>query len=199
MGREIFASFEQTQRRERVLLRRPLFAVEGHDEADGLCAVGAEESERLGGGRAGGEYIVDDDDALAVRVGADEHAALAVVLDLLAVEAPGNVAVVAAGEGHGRGAHEGDALVGRPEEEIEVEPCGEQAFRVELAECGEIRAAVECGEIEEVGALASRFEREAAEAERPALENQTDETFGGVHAGDCNGRPPAPSAVVLSR
>lgn len=179
--RQALAELETAESGERSL-GTAFLPVEGHDEARGKSLPRAKDRQRLGGGRSRREHVVEDHRAPPRGVGPHEDPAFAVILDLLAVKTPGDVASVAPGESDGRRAHERDALVRRSEEDLELEAARDQHLRVELTEGGEVLTAVERRKIEKVGTLAPGFEREAAEAERAAVEDETGEAFGDVHA-----------------
>ena len=100
------------------------------------------------------------------------------VLGLLAVEGPGSVAAEA-GEVHRDARRKGDALVGRPEDHVELDAAliagGEERFGVESAETVEQRAGVEESRVEEVGRQAPGLGLELAEAEDVRVERKLDE------------------------
>lgn len=93
-------------------------------------------------GSAGGDDIVHDRDVAGER-GPDNCPALAVILDLLAIEAEGHVSLVQCREGNGRCTDEGNAFVGGSVEYIEVQvPIG-NSDGVKLAEATQAFSAVE--------------------------------------------------------
>ena len=100
------------------------------------------------------------------------------VLGFLAVEGPGHVAAQAC-EVHGHRRDERNALVGRPEEHVEVDAAGlfglKQRLGVVGAELIEEAAGVEETGIEEVGAHAARLGLEFAEAKDVGIEGEFDE------------------------
>src|SRR6185312_2517897 len=142
-------------------------AVEGEHDAGGLRALLANEGERLPHGGAGGDHIVDDEHLPAKRR-ADDIAALAVVLGLLAVEGIGHIAPVMLEERGCRRRGERYALVGRPEEHVESGRRARDGRGVAAAQDGDGLAVAEETGVEEVRALTAGFERELPEAQRLA-------------------------------
>ena len=99
-----------------------LHAVDRDDHVLDLHVGGCLElRESLADCRSGGDDVLDDDDAVAVReLRADHVSALAVILDLLAVEAIRLVYAVLGVERAGGDSRERDALVSRSEEDVEI-------------------------------------------------------------------------------
>ena len=105
-----------------------LLAVEGDDDAGDDATLGADLVDGLALGGAGGDDVVDDEDAAALERGADDGSALTVVLGLLAVERVLDGAVAGRVElrkGQGGSCGERDSLVGRTEDNVELQVgCG---------------------------------------------------------------------------
>ena len=93
----------------------------------------------------------------------------------LAVEAPGQVALVLLGEGHRGGGGQGMPFVGRAEQDVEVDSAVDHRLGVEASQAGQRQAAVEQAGIEEIGAGAPGLEGELTEAQNPALDGETNE------------------------
>ena len=103
-----------------VALQRTLHAVYGDDHTRDVhvCRT-LELGINLSHCLAGGHNVLDDDNTLAVfQLLADKHAALAVILDFLAVEAEVHGFPVLVGECHSCGSCQRDALISRPEQGI---------------------------------------------------------------------------------
>ena len=96
-----------------------------------------------------------------MQLGADDGAAFAVILGFLAVEGERGVAALA-GQCHGGGRRQGDALVGGTEQHVEFDARVEQGLRVELRQLGQGGAVMEQARIEEVRRLASGLGGELA-------------------------------------
>ena len=142
---------------------------------------------------AGSHDIVDNNNPLALQALADHEAALAVVLDLLAVESIADLTPPLLVKGtqllHGRRAQR-DALVGRAEEHVEAPACVVFGLGVERFGVGGGDGADELGvreeaAVEEVGAGAVGFQLEGAEGEDVGGEAEGDE--GGFPGGEVSG------------
>lgn len=79
------------------------------------------------------------------------------------------------GEGHRGGGGQGNALVGRAEQDVEVDSAVDHRLGVEASQAGQSQAAVEQAGIEEIGAGAPGLEGELTEAQNPALDGETNE------------------------
>lgn len=79
------------------------------------------------------------------------------------------------GEGHRGGGGQGNALVGRAEQDVEVDSAVDHRLGVEASQAGQRQAAVEQAGIEEIGAGAPGLEGELTEAQNPALDGETNE------------------------
>jgi hypothetical protein len=105
-----------------------------------------------------------------------------VIFGLLPVVGVGQVA---AGTGeldrHPRGKR--DALVGGAEEEVELEPAGEQRARIEGRQAAELRAVVEQAGVEEVRRQATGLRLELAEAQRTGRHGELHEFLGQAGGG----------------
>jgi hypothetical protein len=66
-----------------------------------------------------------------------------VILGFLAIERPGHAAMMVLGQRHGRGGRERNALVGGPEQHVELEAGARERGRVTLAEHRDGLAVVE--------------------------------------------------------
>jgi hypothetical protein len=115
----------------------------------------------------------------SLQRGADQHAALAVVLGFLAVVGIGLV-VAGARQLHGQRGGQRDALVGRAEHQVEVGGMRQQALDIGLRQAVELGAVVEQPGVEEIGAEAPRLGFELAEAQHPGLHGEGDEVGGGA-------------------
>ncbi len=152
----------------------PFLAVKRERHGHRLRAGLADDVERFANGGARGDYVIHHDHASPQR-GADDIAAFAVSLRFLAIEGVGHVPAVLLRVGHRRRRDEGDALVGRPEQYIELDARLNECRRVTLPQRRRRLAVAEQSGVEEVGALASRFQLEAAEAEGLARQRELDE------------------------
>ena len=74
---------------------------------------------------------------------ADQQAALAVGLGLLAIEAPGQITLMMLGQRHGRGRRQRNTLVGRAEQHVEIDATVNDGRRVEAPQLSQCQAAVE--------------------------------------------------------
>ena len=128
------------------------------------AATLADDRQCLADRGAGGDHVIDDQHAPALQRRADQAAALAVRLGFLAVECQRQVAAAARVLAGQRG-RQRDALVGRAEQQVEVQACRFDRVGVAAGEFRECDAGVEAPGIEEIRAVASRFQRELAEAQ----------------------------------
>ena len=126
---------------------------------------------RLADGGAGGDDIVHDQHA-ALERRTDEGSALAVILDFLAVEAPGRIAAMLFGQGDGDRCHQRDALVGGAEQQVEFQSGVGDRGGVAASQAGQRRAAVEQAGVEEVGADPPGFQGELAEAQHAPMDGE---------------------------
>src|SRR5690606_15191507 len=106
---------------------------------------------------------------------ADQGAAFAVILGFLAVETPGQIALVMFGQRDRRGRRQRNAFIGRAEDHIELDATVDNGRRIETSQLGQGRAAVEQTGIEEIGAGAPGFQSELTKAQNPALDGEADE------------------------
>src|SRR5450830_1693618 len=146
--------------RQLAVRARTLHAVQGNQHGAWLGAGGADHVHRLAYRGTGRDHIVNNDN-LAMQLGADDGAAFAMVLGFLAVEGERSVAALA-GQRHGGGRCQGDALVGGAEQHVEFDARVEQGLRVELRQLGQGSTIVEQARIEEVWRLASGLGGELA-------------------------------------
>src|SRR4051812_28976037 len=100
-----------------------LLPVQSNQHASRARPGGPDELDRLALGAAVRDHVVHDEDP-ALQGGADDAAALAVVLGLLAVEAERHI-VTETGKRGGGDRGERDALVRGPEEHVEGDARGE--------------------------------------------------------------------------
>ena len=141
-----------------------LLTVEHEHGANDGAALAHDGIDRAADCGAGGGDVVEDEDALATDGCADGDAALAVVLGFLAVIREANRAAVLAVEQERRARSEGDALVRRSEENVEL---GERARRERAGDRRSVRgtngiedgARSEEAGVEEVGRRAVRAKR----------------------------------------
>ena len=141
-----------------------LLAVEHENGTNDGAALAHDGVDRAADCGAGGGDVVEDEDALATDGCADGDAALAVVLGFLAVICEANRAAVLAVEQERRARSEGDALVRRSEENVEL---GERARRERVGDRRSVRgtngiedgARSEEAGVEEVGRRAVRAKR----------------------------------------
>ncbi|KAG5461354.1 MAG: hypothetical protein BJ554DRAFT_6466 [Olpidium bornovanus] len=151
-----------------------LLPVDGHDDARQRPAGFLNDPDRFADGRAGGDHVVEDEDALALQRSADEIPSLAVILLLLPVESDGHVPAVAVGQRDGARDGERDPLVRGPEQDVEVE--GGRGVRhgggVVAAHGGQRRPGAEKSRVEEVGRHPAGLEREAAETKHRVLDGE---------------------------
>lgn len=121
---------------------------------------------------------VVDDDYLALKLGANDYAALAVVLGFLAVEGPRNVASES-GEVHCNAGCKRNSLVGRSEDHVEFNEslflCFKKSASVELSEDVERSAGIEEAGVEEVRRHASGLRLVLSESEDIGLKGKLDE------------------------
>ncbi len=96
------------------------------------------------------------------------------VLGLLAVEAKRHI-VTETGKSDGGRARQGDALVGRAEEDVECDARGERRARVVAPELAQLLAVVEEPRVEEVRGQAPGLGLEFPEAQRPRADGEIDE------------------------
>ena len=171
--------FMKASRSLRQMIEATFLTVKGDQHAGGNGTVGLDDLDGFAHGGAGGDHVVDDHD-LALERGADDHAAFAVVLGFLAVEGPGHVAAEA-GEIHGHGGGQRDALVGGPEDHVELDAAGvagsQKRLRVELAEAVEQGTGVEEAGVEEVRRETAGLGLELAEAKDVGFQGKFDELF----------------------
>ncbi len=132
-------------------------------------------------GGAGGDSIsVDDDDPTGERA-ADHEAGFAMILGFLAVEGPGHIALMVLGQGDGSGRDQWNALVGRPEQQVELQPGLHQCAGIAGAQGCHRDAVAEQAGVEEVGADTAGFKAwEFAEAQCLARERE----FRGIGVGN---------------
>lgn len=181
------ADTAQTELRFHFLHGRPLalaalLTIEGEQHGHWFGARALDEFDGFADGRARGDHVIDDDHAPGE--GSAHHlTAFTVSFRFLAVEGPGHVAIVLQGERQGGCRHQRDALVGGTEQHVVLESRGLQGSGVAATEHGERFAVVEESRIEEIGTLATRLQREAAEAQGGAGERELDEAaLVGLHA-----------------
>ena len=130
-------------------------------------------------GGAGGDHVLHDDHVVPVLGLVAHHgAALAVVLDLLAVEAVGQVTIVVAVQGGGSGDRQGDALVGGPEQTGDpVRQILLDAGGVVVAQLGGLSAGLVVSGIDKIGGLAAGFGGEVPEGEHAGAHHEGNEFF----------------------
>jgi exodeoxyribonuclease III len=149
-------------------------AIERECDRGDLCASRANELDGFADRGARGDHIVDDHDASRER-SADDVAALAMILGLLAVECERHATTVMLRERHRRGRRERDAFVGGTEEHVEREARVRERCRIAAPEHRERFTVAEFARVEEVGTLASGLELEGSEAQRVARKRELDE------------------------
>ena len=113
---------------------------------------------------------------IAFQRGADDSTALTVVLGFFAVECVGLVDTVLYRQCNHQCRHQWNTLVGRAEQQVEVDAGVFDGVGVKFGQRGEVGAAVENARVEEVGADAAGFQCEFAEAQRASFETIVDET-----------------------
>ena len=164
-----------------------LLTIQGDQHPGQGGAVGLDQIHGFADGGPGGDDVVHQHDASLERA-AYQIAAFAVILGLLAVEAPGHVHVVLLHQLHRGGRGDGDPLVGRAKQHVEFDAGIHQGGGIEAAEAGQIAAAVEQAGVEEVGALAAGFQGELTEFENLFLQGELDKlTLVGFHSGSLLG------------
>src|SRR5215468_5210066 len=163
---------ELLHRAERTLAA--LLPVERERHAHRLCSGSADERDRFSHCGAGSDDIIDDHYPTLER-GADDTAALAMLLRLLAVVGVRHFQLGIQRERDGGGGGERNALVRGTKEHIEGEPGGDDGGGIAAAEQRRRFPIAEESRVEEVGAVASGFEREAPEAQRFASQREVDE------------------------
>src|SRR5664280_2261166 len=151
-----------------------LLTVDRHDHARQLSAGRVNEIDDLADRRTGRDHVVDDEHP-AGHLGADEQAALAVVLGFLAVERPRHVAGEVLGELHRGGRGERNALVRRAQQHVEIEVPRVDRRRVRPSESRQLHAGVELAGVEEVGRCTAGLERELPELQHLMGEGERDE------------------------
>ena len=130
----------------------------------------AEDSHALPDGGARGDHVLHDDHFFpGLGHIAHKHAALAVVLDLLAVKEEGHVeAPLAQGNGGGHG--DGDALVGRAiEDGFLIAQLFSIGPGVKLAQSSDFLTGFDHAGIDEIGDLPSGLGGKVAEFQDPGL------------------------------
>ena len=131
-----------------------------------ICAA-LEHRHGLTDSGACGDYVLDDDNAVTVlRLVADDIAALAVVLGLLAVEEERLVDAVIAGQRTGNRGSKRDALVRRTEHCVELIADGllDQSC-VKLTQTGVLQAGLVVAGVDEIRGLSTGFGCKIAEAQ----------------------------------
>ena len=146
---------------------------------DAHLGSGLQDRNGLAHSGAGGDDVLDDDDAVAVlRLVADQGTAFAVVLGLLAVEEVGLVDVKVAGERPCCGGDQRDALVGRAEHRVEVIPAVvHDALGIELAEGRDLRAGSVVAGVDKVRGEATALGGELAKAQHVGAHHKFDKFF----------------------
>ena len=171
--------------RGRVGILGLLHAVHAQYQADDLdVRLGLELRDDLAHSGAGGHHVIDEQDLHAVRkLRADHHAAVAMVLLLLAVEGVADLHAMGGRQRDGGGHAQRDALVGRAEHGVDV--LGQVArldlldnlLGVERAETGDLASVVECAGVDEVRRLAAGLQCELAEFQRLRFQQELGETM----------------------
>lgn len=165
------------------LTRSLLLSVEGNDDANELTTLALDNADGLSDGSASSHDIVNDHNLLALEALANHQTTLAMVLDLLAVVNETEVSIlclVDASKLFSSGGAERDTLVGRAEEDVELELgvggaiLGDSAG-VGLADAADELAFGEQTTIEEVGRDTAGLEGEGAKGQDVGREGERDE------------------------
>jgi hypothetical protein len=160
-----------------------LLSVEGNDDANELTTLALDDADGLSDGSAGSHDIVNDNNLLALEALANHQTTLAMVLDLLAVVNETEVAIlglVNASKLFSSGGAERDTLVGRAEEDVELELGVGGAILgdstgVGLADAADELALGEQTTVEEVGRDTAGLEGEGAKGQDVGREGERDE------------------------
>ena len=160
-----------------------LLSVEGNDDANELTTLALDNADGLSDSSAGSHDIVNDNNLLALEALANHQTALAMVLDLLAVVNETEVSIlclVNASKLFSSGGAERDTLVGRAEEDVELELGVGGAILgdstgVGLADAADELAFGEQTTVEEVGRDTAGLEGEGAKGQDVGREGERDE------------------------
>ena len=125
-------------------------------------------------GGSGGNDIVHDQ-YLPLQRCAHHAAPLAMVLGLLAIEAPGQITVMLIRQGDAGSSNEGNPLVGGTEQDVDVPTGIFDRLGVEAAKPCQLAAGVEQAGVEEIGAHASGFQGERSESQNTDLDGKIKE------------------------
>ena len=158
--------------------------IHGKHQADDLhIRFGLELGNDLAYCGACGHHIVDEQYLHAVgQLGADHHAAVAMILLLLAVEGVADFHTVAGSQSDRGGDAQRNALVGRTENGVDVVrqiACFDfrrDLLRIECAERGDLTSVVECARIDEIRRLTTGLQRELAEFQRLRFQQELGKT-----------------------
>ncbi len=119
-----------------------LLTIERDQHAGSLCFLGTNDLHHLSNGGAGCDHVVDYQYPSRQRR-TDQRSAFTVILGFLAIEAPGQIAAMLLRQSNGSGGGQGNALVGWPENHVEVEPAVHDRRSIEVAQSGKSRTTVE--------------------------------------------------------
>ncbi|AAW73761.1 exonuclease III [Xanthomonas oryzae pv. oryzae KACC 10331] len=166
-----------------ILLGRNLLAVQRHDDPRRNPASGADDAQRLADRGAGGDHVIHDQHLVPGQRRADQGAAFAMVLGFLAIERQRQIAPPP-GIGARQRGRQWDALVGGPEQQVEVHPGRIYRIGIALRQLRGLGAGIEAPGVEEVRAEPPRLERELAKAQGIGAQGQLQETGAVVGHGD---------------
>ena len=145
-------------------------AVQSDDNTRHLRTLSVDDIDGFPDGGAGGDDIIDDQDAALERC-ADQVATLAMAFGFLAVERHRNIAA-APRKCNGGAGRQRKSLVGRAEQHVEVRAAVEDSRGIGLADLIQAIAVVEQAGVEEIRTDAAGFQGELAEAQHLPADGQ---------------------------
>lgn len=110
-------------------------SVQSNDETNHLCIEVLEDAQRLADSGAGGDDIINDEDALALHGSTDDLAALTVVLLLLSVVSVVDLHTLGV-KSQSDASSERNALVGRSKENVELDTRANDGVSVGVGNLG---------------------------------------------------------------
>mmetsp|Transcript_81541 Transcript_81541/g.243070 ORF Transcript_81541/g.243070 Transcript_81541/m.243070 type:complete len:353 (+) Transcript_81541:399-1457(+) len=152
-----------------------LLSVQRHHNGNQLSPCNIQYSLGLSDSGACGDHVVDKQTPPPSHVGADEVAALAVILGLLAVVGKANVHAVFGPESSADAGSERYALVGGAKDDVELHPGRSDARCVGGAELGLSATRVEEASVEEVRRGPTGLQRELPELQHLRGQRELDE------------------------